>query len=75
MKSSKKKKSIKEENEDDFHTWMSIHRPHDTFMKFCGLKLNEINGHTKVIIVIHLKAIWSKYQFLNQLFIIYNIWF
>ncbi len=54
MKSSEKKKSRKEKNENDFDTLISIHKPNDTRMKFCGFKLNEKNGHTKVIIVIHL---------------------
>lgn len=48
---------MKQKNEDNFDTRMSVHKPHDTLMKFCGFKLNEKNGHTKVIIVIHLEAI------------------
>jgi len=37
----KQNNSRKEENEDDFDTWVDIHAPHCAFIKLCEFGSNE----------------------------------
>jgi hypothetical protein len=36
-----KQNNSRKENENNFDTWVNIHKPHFAFMKFCGFGSNE----------------------------------
>jgi hypothetical protein len=51
-----KQKNSRKENENNFDTWVKIHKPHYASMKFCGFGSNEnIKYYTKNIVVVHSK--------------------
>jgi hypothetical protein len=42
-----KQNNLREENENNFETWINIHKSHHAFMKFCAF------GSSENIIILH----------------------